>query len=151
MPTVVADTGPLVSAADADDRAHGLASALVLGVGTELLVPEAVAVEVDQLLRGRRGARSARAFLASLVAGAPRRASLTVEGFARAVEIDRRYADLGLGLADASVMALAEAERAPILTFDFAHFRATTDRDGRPWRLVIEEDALVREVERRGT
>lgn len=146
MPTVVADTGPLVSAADRDDRAHELAAALLLASGTAVVVPDSVAVEVDWLLRGRLGPAHARAFLASLVAGRPRRGVLTVEQFARAVEIDRTYADLGLGLGDASVMALAEAERAPILTFDFTHFRATTDRDGRPWRLVIEEDALEREL-----
>lgn len=146
MPTVVADTGPLVAAADRDDRAHDLASALVSGAGTGLVVPEAVAVEVDWLLRSRKGPGPARAFLAALVAGSPRRRVLSVEQFARAVEIDRTYADLGLGLADASVMALAEAEEAPILTFDFSHFRATTDRDRRPWRLVIDEAGLAREI-----
>lgn len=146
MPTVVADTGPLVSAADNDDRAHDLAASLVLGAGTDLVLPDAVAVEVDWLLRSRLGSGPARAFLAALVSGKPRRATLTAVQFARAVEIDGSYADLGLGLADASVMALAESERAPILTFDFTHFRATTDRDGRPWLFVIEEDALAREI-----
>lgn len=146
MPTVVADTGPLVSAADKDDRAHALAAALVLAAGTAMVVPDPIAVEVDWLLRSRLGPDHARAFLASLVAGRPRRAVLTIEQFARAVEIDRTYADLDLGLSDASVMAFAEAERAPILTFDFTHFRATTDREGRPWRLVIEEDTLEREL-----
>ncbi len=147
MPIVVADTGPLVSAADRDDRAHELAAALVLAAGTDLLVPDPVAVEVDWLVRSRLGPRAARSFLAALVAGKPRRAALTAAQFARAVEFDRRYADLGLGLADASVMALAEAERSPILTFDFAHFRATTDDRGRPWRLVIDEARLAREIE----
>lgn len=146
MPLVVADTGPLVSAADRDDRAHELASALVRSAGTDLVVPEPVVVEVDWLLRSRLGPRQARVFLAALVAGRPRRAALTAEQFARAVEIDRMYADLSLGVPDASVMALAEAERAPILTFDFTHFRATTDRDGRPWRLVIEEDVVAQEM-----
>ena len=146
MPLVVADTGPLVSAADRDDRAHELASALVRSAGTDLVVPEPVVVEVDWLLRSLLGHRPARVFLAVLVAGRPRRAALTAEQFARAVEIDRMYADLSLGVPDASVMALAEAERAPILTFDFTHFRATTDRDGRPWRLVIEEDVVAQEM-----
>lgn len=42
----------------------------------------------------------------------------------------------------------AAAERG---TFDFAHFRATTDRAGHPWRLVIEEDVLAREIDRQAT
>lgn len=150
MPKIIADTGPLVAAADTRDRAHDLARSLVLGAGTDLLVSDPIVAEIEWLLWSRGGAGSARAFLASLVTGRPRRAPLTVDQFARAVEIDRSYADLDLGLADASVMALAEAERAPILTFDFTHFRATTDRDGRPWQLVIEEDVLAREIERQG-
>lgn len=49
-------------------------------------------------------------------------------------------------------MALAEAERLPILTFDFTHFRATTtDSDGRPWRWVVEEDEPAREIDPKGT
>jgi predicted nucleic acid-binding protein len=58
--------------------------------------------------------------------------------FRRAVEIDARHADLGLGLTDASVMALAERHDLPILTFDFEHFRAAPPPDGY-WRLVVDE------------
>jgi hypothetical protein len=35
-------------------------------------------------------------------------------------------------------MALAERHRLPILTFDFAHFRATRPRRGY-WTLVVDE------------
>jgi predicted nucleic acid-binding protein len=56
----------------------------------------------------------------------------------RAPAIDKRFADLDLGIADASVMAYAERHRLPILTFDFQHFRAA--RPGRGyWRLVVDE------------
>ena len=56
----------------------------------------------------------------------------------RAVEIDAQYADLDLGLVDASVMAIAERHNLPVLTFDFAHFRATHPVHGH-WRLVVNE------------
>lgn len=56
----------------------------------------------------------------------------------RAVEIDVGFADLGLGLVDATVMAIAEQDDLPILTFDFEHFRATRPRTGY-WRLVVDE------------
>jgi predicted nucleic acid-binding protein len=82
----------------------------VTELGRELVVPGPVLVEVDQLLRTRVGA----------------------------VEIDARFADLGLGLVDGCVMAIAERMRAPILTFDFEHFRATRPASGF-WRLVVDE------------
>ena len=63
----------------------------------------------------------------------------------RAVELDSRYADLGLGFADACVMAIAERHELPILTFDFADFRATESAAG-PWRLAIDEHAYRRAV-----
>jgi predicted nucleic acid-binding protein len=59
--------------------------------------------------------------------------------FADAVAIDRAYADLHLGLADASVMAFAAATGHPILTFDFTDFRAAPPRSGGSWPLVIDE------------
>ncbi len=102
------------------------------------MVPEPVIVEVDQLARSRVGAHAARLFLAALDAGEHEVAFLTAGVLRRAIEIDRRHGDLDLGLADASVMAIAERRRLPILTFDFAHFRATNPARGH-WKLVVDE------------
>jgi hypothetical protein len=77
-------------------------------------------------------------FLGARVAGEHDTAFLTSALVRRAVEFDDRYRDLDLGLADGSVTALAERYAAPILTFDFEHFRATRPRRGY-WRLVIDE------------
>jgi len=63
----------------------------------------------------------------------------------RAAEVDDRYADLRLGLVDASVMAIAERHNLPILTFDFRDFRATESAHG-PWRLAVDERLYAREV-----
>lgn len=143
---VVVDAGPLVSAAHIDDEAHALAAALLHDIGRDLLVPDPVAVEVDWNLRRRRGNAAARRFLRSLRSGALRRVVLSETLFRRALDIDEAYADLGLGLADAAVMAVAEAERCPILTFDFADFRATTAGDGKPWKLLVSEADYQRAV-----
>jgi hypothetical protein len=43
-----------------------------------------------------------------------------------------------LCLADAAVTACAERHDLPILTFDFAHFRAAPPTAGY-WRLIIDE------------
>jgi uncharacterized protein len=135
---VVADTGPLVAAANRRDEAHLLAAALVVALGRNLVIPTPVLVEVDQLLRSRVGAASARLFLSAASTGAHEVTSLSPGPLRRAVEIDARHGDLDLGLVDASVMAVAEQHGLPILTFDFADFRAAPSRSG-PWELVVDE------------
>lgn len=135
---VVADTGPLVAAANRRDRAHRLAAALVTELGRDLLVPDPVLVEVDQLLRARVSRHAARLFLHAVAIGEHTVAFLSSGLLRRAIEIDTRFADLDLGLADAAVMACAERHDLPILTFDFGHFRAAAPPNGY-WRLIVDE------------
>jgi predicted nucleic acid-binding protein len=135
---IVADTGPLVAAANSRDEAHGLASALVTELGRDLIVLDVVIVEVDHLLRNRVGSHAARLFLEALVEGEHLIAFLTPALFRRATQFDIHYARLDLGVTDSAIMAYAERHRLPILTFDFEHFRATQSVHGY-WRLVIDE------------
>ncbi len=144
----VVDAGPLVAATDRRDVAHGLARAIMSKDEPDLLVTDAIVAEVDYLLRKRVSAASARAFLDDVRADSYRRMPFGSELFGRAVKYDAEYAGLGLGIADGSVMALAEAERAPILTFDFSHFRATRPLHGGFWRLAIDERAFKHLVNR---
>ena len=134
----VADTGPLLAAAYRDDPVHDLASALVAALGRDLIVLDAVMVEADHLLRARVGPHAARSLLSALVSGEHTTAFLSPGLLHDAAEIDTRFADLGLGLVDSSVMAYAERHDLPILTFDFEHFRAAPPRRGY-WRLVVDE------------
>lgn len=143
----VADTGPLVAAANVRDRAHRLAAALVTELGRELVVPLAVAVEVDQLLRARVGTHAAAAFLKALADGEHQVNFLTAGLLHRAVELDRGHASLGLGLADSAVMAVAERERLPVLTFDFEHFRRSRPDSGF-WMLIVDEARYREAIER---
>lgn len=97
------------------------------------------------MLRSRGATDSARRFLAALADGTQAVAYLTPGLLRRAIDLEAQYADLELGLVDASVMAIAERHHLPILTFDFAHFRATQSAHG-PWRLVISEEQLARAI-----
>lgn len=101
-------------------------------------MPDLVLVEVDQVLRARCGRGAAQPFLRGAVTGEYTTAYVTAGLLERAVAIDAQFADLALGLVDASVMAYAERHRLPVLTFDFAHFRATRPDRGF-WRLVVDE------------
>ena len=141
---VVADTGPILAAANRNDEMHDLAAALIGAAGRELLVPEPVVTEVDWLLRERVGPTTARRFLEALVDGAYVRVTLSPSVFAAAVELDRRHADLDIGFVDAAVMAVADSTRSSILTFDFRDFRATKPMRGGAWRFVVAEADVYR-------
>lgn len=138
---VVCDTGGLVAAADKGDRYHAVAAGLISRIGRDLVVLDVVLGETDTLLRRRGWTHAARRLLSFLAAGGHRTAFLSPGLLSRATELDERYADLDLGLVDASIMAYAERHDLPILTFDFRDFRATESSRG-PWRLVLSEEQL---------
>lgn len=95
----------------------------------------------------RVSASASRTFLKEVAGGTHEVAYLSAGLLRRAVELDNRYADLNLGFSDTCLMAIAERHRLPILTFDFADFRATESASG-PWRLVLEEHAYRKAVGR---
>lgn len=99
-------------------------------------VPGLVLAEVDYFLRDERQAMHV--FMQDLARGAFTYAPPTVGQLSRAMEVDRRFADLGLGLVDGSVVALAESVGVRRLaTRDVRHFAAVRLRDGRSFDLVV--------------
>lgn len=142
--SVVVDTGPLLAAALVRDEAHDFAAKLIEVGGRDLLIPDPVAVECETMLRRRDAHDGARRFLQALVSGVYRRVVLSPLVFADAVAIDAHYRDLGLGIVDASVMAVAASTRSAILTFDFRDFRAAAPLLGGSWDLVVDENGYAR-------
>jgi predicted nucleic acid-binding protein len=99
-------------------------------------VPGLVLAEVDYVLRDER--RAMQVFMQDLARGAFTYAPPTVRQLSRAMEIDRRFANLGLGLVDGSVVALAESlDIRRLATRDVRHFAAVRFRDGRSFDLVV--------------
>ena len=140
MKKILVDTAPLVSALDARDSAHGFAGPLLAKLRRQALIPTPVLAEVDYFVSKRVSGFAARTFLKEVAGGTHEVAYLSAGLLRRAVELDHRYADLDLGFADTCLMAIAERHELPILTFDFADFRATESASG-PWRLVLDENA----------
>jgi uncharacterized protein len=102
----------------------------------ELVVPAFVAAEADYLILSRLGVEAQLAFVDDLSA-AYHVEGLDAAGLRRAAEVCRQYRDLGLGLADASVVVLADSWSTHALaTFDRRHFRAVTALDGEPFELL---------------
>lgn len=99
-------------------------------------VPGLVLAEVDYFLRDERQAMQV--FMQDLVRGAFTYAPPTIGQLSRAMEVDRRFVDLGLGLVDGSIVALAESLGVRRLaTRDVRHFAAVRLRDGSALELVV--------------
>jgi predicted nucleic acid-binding protein len=99
-------------------------------------VPGLVLAEVDYFLRDERQAMQV--FIQDVARGAFTYAPPTIGQLTLAMDADRRFADLGLGLVDCSVVALAESLGIRRLaTRDVRHFAAVRLRDGRSFELVV--------------
>jgi predicted nucleic acid-binding protein len=134
-PALLCDTGAILDYLVAGAPDHRAFRQAIEGARTRY-VPGLVLAEVDYFLRERRPAM--RAFMADLGAGAFTYAPPTASILARAMEIDRQYADLGLGLVDGSIVALAEELGITRLaTRDVRHFGAVRLRRGHPFELVV--------------
>jgi hypothetical protein len=85
------------------------------------LVPAGILAEIGYLIETRLGVAALDAFMSDLA----ERAFTLVDpedDLPHMRELIRRYADLPLGLADASVVACAERNGGRVLTLDLRHF-----------------------------
>ena len=121
--SLVLDTGPVLALLDADDPDHARCVDLVLSTEENLVVPAATLVEVDYWCRKLMGADVFATFVDDIALGAYQLLSLDPVGVARAVALERRYADLRLGLVDASVIVTCELlGETKVATLDQRHF-----------------------------
>ncbi len=129
--TVVIDAAPLVAFGDANDPLFPRVNQLLRTVDGPLIVPAPVTAEVDYLLGRRVGHKARRDFIIDLAAGRFTVACLEREDYAPIRDLDARYADLELGLADCSLVVIANRYSTDrIMSFDERHFRAVTTLTG---------------------
>lgn len=128
---LIVDAGALYAQADADEPRHAAVRAILEGE-REALVTTALAVaEADYLILDRLGPSVELAFLDDLVDGTYLVECLDLRELAAAREIVARYRDLRLGLADASLVVVAERHATRrILTFDERAFRTVSPLQG---------------------
>jgi predicted nucleic acid-binding protein len=105
---LVLDTGPILALLDAGDPAHERSVMMVDEVREDLVLPVCVLVEVDYWAHKLLGQETWNVFVEDIAAGAYRLEPLALDDLQRAAELEREYADLDLGLVDASVIALCE-------------------------------------------
>lgn len=128
---LVVDTGPLLAALDAADHDHEACAALLVGATEDLVVPALVLAELDYWCHERLTAHAWLTFLDDVLAGAYRVETPTLADLGRAGELQRQYADLRLGVVDASIVALLERLGEPkVATLDHRHFSVVRPRHG---------------------
>ena len=120
---LVLDTGPIVALLDAADPEHERCVAMVAGLHEDLIVPAAVLVEVDYWLLKLYGHQPWQSFMEDVASGAYRLHQISETILHRAGEIERQYAELDLGLVDATVIATCEELDEPkVATLDRRDF-----------------------------
>ncbi|MFN0090313.1 MAG: type II toxin-antitoxin system VapC family toxin [Acidimicrobiales bacterium] len=120
---VLIDTGVLLGALDADDSYHEVAASVLRRQSDELLVVSTVVAETAWQVERALGPHAEAAFLDSILAGELSLVELEHVDYARSTELIRRYADLGLGLVDASIIAVAERlDITTVATFNHRDF-----------------------------
>ena len=133
---ILLDTSGLLAAVDASQRRHADCAAVLQDAAGPLLLSPFVLAELDYLLGRHVSAAAQSALLGEVVRGAYRLEPFDAADIETARAIMERYAALRIGLADASIVVLAERHRTrDVLTLDERHFR--TLRIGRRQRFRI--------------
>jgi uncharacterized protein len=134
---LLADTGVLFGGTDRDDPRHTDCADVLDEHAGELLVPVPVIVESAWLIESRLGPEAEAGFVRAINAGELERVDLVDEDWTRVVELVESYRDLGLGLVDASLVAVAERLGiARVATLDHRHFRAVRPRHVDAFELI---------------
>jgi predicted nucleic acid-binding protein len=133
---ILLDTSGLLAAIDRSQNQHAKAALALRQASGLLLLSPFVLAELDYLLATRVSADAQHALLKEVARGAYRLEAFTAEDVASAAVILSRYRDLGIGLADASIVVLAERYGVlDVLTLDHRHFQALRGPGGRRFRL----------------
>lgn len=133
---IVLDTSGMLAALDSDQRSHAQAAACLAAATPPLLLSPFVLAELDYLLATRVSHAAQSALLAEIERGAYTLAPISAADVGKASRIIARHADLEPGLADASIVVLAERHTTQdVLTLDQRHFRVLTAND-EPFRIL---------------
>jgi predicted nucleic acid-binding protein len=126
---LILDSGVVFAALDADDPDHAACAALLRDADESLVAPALTLAEVDYWCRRRLRPQVWLEFLEDLLAGAYRLEHPTQGDLERCHELQGTYADLKVGVVDASVMAVVERfGETKLATLDHRHFAAMRPR-----------------------
>jgi predicted nucleic acid-binding protein len=133
---ILLDTSGLLAALDGSQTHHEQAAASLAAARAPLLLSPFVLAELDYLIASRVGFAARASLLNEVKRGAYALEPMAASDVASAHTIIERHADLGISLADASIVVLSLRHRVrDVLTLDERHFRLLT-ANGKPFRLL---------------
>lgn len=128
---ILLDTSGLLAALFPDQRLHVECVQALLGAEGPLLLSPFVLAELDYLISKLAGVDIELAFLEEVERGAYHLQDFSSADLGRARTVIEQYRDLDIGLADASIVVLAERYGVTnILTLDERHFRTLQGPSG---------------------
>jgi predicted nucleic acid-binding protein len=140
----IVDTSALLAAADRDEPDHEACIEVLGRRELDLVVPMLAIAEATYLVAQRHGPDAEAPFLRGLAA-LPIEPP-TVEDWPRIADIVERYADVGLGTTDASLVVLAHRLGTDVVvTLDRRHFGTVRLTDGRAFRILPDAHAAHEE------
>lgn len=120
---IIADTSGLLAYFNGTEPRHAAVAAVIESAEEPLVVSPYVVAELDYLVATRHGVEAELTVLDELVGGAWILASFDADDLAAACSVIDRYRDRQVGVADASLVVLAERMHTRrILTLDHRHF-----------------------------
>ena len=135
---MIIDTSALFALFRTDDPDHAAVSDTVESAGVLIVSPYVVA-ELDYLIRARVGQWAEISALGELSSGAFELPSLQAADLWACAGLVERYANLDIGVADASLVVLADRFGThTICTLNRRHFSAIRTLDGRHFEVVPE-------------
>jgi uncharacterized protein len=134
---IVADTSGLLAYFHDNERDHDATRRILDASDDVLLVSPFVIAELDYLVANRFGVDAELAVLAELRSGGYELAEFDENDLAVAVEVIARYRDQEVGVADASLVVLADKYKTKeILTLDRRHFDVLRPLTGGRFKLL---------------
>ena len=134
---IIVDTSGLLAALFPDQRLHQETARVLLQMDGPFFLSPFVLAELDYLIAKLAGTEVALALLDEVASGAYRLAEFGPGEVAMAREVIKKYPGLDLGLADASIVVLAESLGVrDLLTLDERHFRTVRGPRGEPFRIL---------------
>jgi hypothetical protein len=134
---ILVDTSGLLAALGADQPHHEAAAWVLREADGPLLLSPFVLAELDYLISRSLGVQGERMLLAEVARGAYELAAFDARDVELASQVIARYHDLGVGLADASIVVLSQRVGCQdVLTLDERHFRVLRGARDQPFRIL---------------
>jgi predicted nucleic acid-binding protein len=102
------DTSVMVAAADGDEPRHDHCAQILRAHRGELVMAAPAVAETAWMIESRQGPAAEAKFLRLVTTGELEVVDLDADDYRRCIDLIETYADLGLGLVDASVICVAE-------------------------------------------